>query len=118
MNASLAFARSAVNSAESQEFMFFVIATGWMTFLVLGVAVHSACAIAVYRDAMKVSTRSRDNPTPTSTVLVGALVWAGGSLLLGIVGLAAYWILHHSAVGARRAEQAPRSFAADAAPIG
>lgn len=117
MEATLATAQFNFNLNNSPEFLIFVISTVSVGLTVLGVLVHIACAIAVYHDAMKLGTRTRANPTPLSTVMVGALVWAGGTLLLGLVGLALYWLVHHSSLSARRAVEAPRSFDADPTPI-
>jgi hypothetical protein len=112
MESTLAFSQFNVSLNDSPEFVFFVISTVSVGLTVLGALVHIACAIAVYHDAMKLGTRTRANPTPLSTVMVGALVWAGGTLLLGLVGLALYWLVHHSSLSARRA------FDADLTPVG
>lgn len=58
---------------------------GYYAVGVLGPLLHLALALAVWRDA-------RGRPT----VLLPGWLWAAATLLLGLPGLALYWVAHHS----------------------
>jgi hypothetical protein len=118
MTATLALAQFNVDLDQSPQFVFGLLMAVQIAIVVFTIVIHIACALAVFHDAMKLGTRTRANPTPTSTVLVGALVWSGGTLLLGLVGLALYWLVHHSTLRAGRADDAVATRAAEPAPIG
>lgn len=61
---------------------------------------HLVFAGAVFLDSRQLAARGQ------RPVLLGGLVWALGTLLLGLPALALYWAAHHSAL--RGAEPAAR----------
>ena len=64
--------------------MFFVV-VGWILFLI----VHIAFAVAVYRDADRLSYEQR-------LLFVSPLLWALVTLVGGMTSAAIYWAMHHS----------------------
>jgi hypothetical protein len=62
---------------------------GYYALGVLVPLLHLALALAVWRDA-------RGRPA----VLLPAWLWAAATLLLGLPGLAFYWVAHHSTLRA------------------
>lgn len=92
----------------------FVIALGALTFIV-----HLFSAIAVYRDGHALRMRANaEQPGAPGTILVVPEIWAIATLIAGILMLAGYWILHHTALFARRPDFAVGAPAPGAPPIG
>ena len=58
--------------------------------LFLTLIVHVAFALAVLRDANRLSAAG------TEPTLVTPIVWALGTLLGGVLSAAIYWLIHHS----------------------
>jgi len=102
-----------------------VVLAGWLAavasplFLIAGIVtliVHVVFALAVYSDATDRDANRR------GLVLVGPGMWAVTTLLTGLLGAVAYWLVHSSALAteplARVLSGAAASRAAGAADAG
>jgi hypothetical protein len=66
-------------------FGIFFVVVGWVVFAII----HIAFAVAVYRDADRLSLSDR-------LLFVSPFIWCLVTLVGGMTSAAIYWVLHHS----------------------
>jgi len=70
----------------------FLLQFGSFLYFIIIAVVHVALSIGVYRDAIALRSKGMN------TFFVTPVVWAGATLLGGVISLLAYWFIHHSSL--------------------